>query len=78
MLRGTVHAKLSRRLEKGLAAKVGDAAATIDGAWVSHAELDGESDLVVTLSGPQGRVVALIGKIISLTRKGINGLNWAA
>ena len=29
---------------KLLAAKLGDSAAVVDGAWVSHAESDGESD----------------------------------
>jgi hypothetical protein len=61
-----------------LAAKVGDPAAKIDGAWVSHAELDGESDLVVTLSGPQGRVVALIENKISAMFQPDQGLRYLA
>jgi hypothetical protein len=36
------------------------AGAKFNGAWVSHAELDGESDLIVAWDGPQGSVVALI------------------
>jgi hypothetical protein len=61
-----------------LAAKIGDPAAAIDGAWVSHAEVDGESDLVVSLSGPQGRTVALIENKISALFQPDQGARYRA
>lgn len=48
-----------------LASKVGDAGAAVIGAWVSHAEIDGESDLVVELLGARGRTIALIENKVS-------------
>ena len=45
---------------KLLAAKLGDPSAAFENAWVSVAEQEGQSDLVVVLSGATGRLVALI------------------
>lgn len=59
-----------------LASKIGDKAATVDGAWVSHAEMDGESDLVVTMSGPKGKIVALIENKISAMFQPEQGLRY--
>ena len=45
---------------KLLAARLGDPSAAFENAWVSVAEQEGQSDLVVALSGAKGRLVALI------------------
>lgn len=52
---------------KLLATRIGAPDAAIKGAWVSHAETDGESDLVVELAGDRHRTVALVeNKITAL------------
>ncbi|MGI4879263.1 MAG: PD-(D/E)XK nuclease family protein [Janthinobacterium lividum] len=61
-----------------LASRTGDPAAAVEGAWVSHAEVDGESDLVVALSGPTGRTVVLIENKISAVFQPDQGARYKA
>lgn len=61
-----------------LAAKIGEPTAALEGAWVSHAEVDGESDLVVQFSAPSGRTVALIENKISALFQPDQGARYRA
>lgn len=60
-----------------LCQSIGHAAAGFDGAWVSHSELDGESDLVAAFSSDKGTVLALIENKIATSFQPDQGKRYA-
>lgn len=61
-----------------LASAVGAGGASLAGAWVSHAEVDGESDLVVEFSQGDERVVALVENKIAAAFQPDQGARYRA
>lgn len=61
-----------------LADRAGDAAADFVGAWVSHAEADGESDLVVAYRGGAGQMLALVENKIAAGFQPDQAMRYAA
>jgi hypothetical protein len=72
-------------LTRLLASKIAPSGARFIGAWVSHAEADGESDLVVTFAVGDTRVIALVENKIAASfqerqaeRYAARGQRWGA
>jgi hypothetical protein len=71
-----LHAKGA--LTRLVASRIGAPDAAFVGAWVSHTEIEGESDLIVTFSAEDGRAVALVENKIAASFQPDQAKRYAA